>query len=184
MKQWVANDYPGTKTAITEYNWGGQEHINGALAQVDLLGIFGREGLDMATLWGPPDPTTQVPGLMAFVLYRNYDGNGSKFGDMSLTSTSGNQSQLAVYGAQRTSDGALTVMVVNKTYGDLTSQLSLAHPSDPKAAVNVFLYSGASPGTIVSQPAQTLAASATPGNPSTLSMTFPASSVTLLVIPQ
>ena len=43
MKKWVANDYPGTKTAITEYNWGGQEHINGALAQADILGIFGRE---------------------------------------------------------------------------------------------------------------------------------------------
>ena len=54
MRAWVANDYPGTKLAITEYNWGGQEHINGALAQADILGIFGREGLDLGTLWGPP----------------------------------------------------------------------------------------------------------------------------------
>ena len=62
MKQWVANDYPGTKLAITEYNWGGQEHINGALAQADILGIFGREGLDIGTLWGAPDPLKQIPG--------------------------------------------------------------------------------------------------------------------------
>ena len=65
MQKWIADDYPGTKTAITEYNWGGQEHINGALAQADILGIFGAYGLDMATLWGPPDPNTQAPGLMA-----------------------------------------------------------------------------------------------------------------------
>ena len=29
MRDWVATDYPGTKTAVTEYNWGGLEHING-----------------------------------------------------------------------------------------------------------------------------------------------------------
>ena len=73
MKDWVTNNYPGTKTAITEYNWGGQEHINGALAQADILGIFGREGLDLGTLWGPPDPVKQLPGLNAFLVYRNYD---------------------------------------------------------------------------------------------------------------
>ncbi|HLI77192.1 MAG TPA: glycoside hydrolase family 44 protein, partial [Acidobacteriaceae bacterium] len=59
MRRLVAANYPGTKTAITEYNWGGQESLNGAVAQADILGIFGREGLDMATLWGPPDPVKQ-----------------------------------------------------------------------------------------------------------------------------
>ena len=57
MKKWVANDYPGTKLAIDEYNWGGQEAINGALAQADILGIFGREGLDLGAFWPTPDPT-------------------------------------------------------------------------------------------------------------------------------
>lgn len=52
MKQWVANHSPGTRLAISEYNWGAPESINGALAQADVLGIFGREGLDLATLWG------------------------------------------------------------------------------------------------------------------------------------
>ena len=126
MQAWVANDYPGTKTAISEYNWGGQEHINGALAQADLLGIFGQYGLDLATLWGPPD-ATQLPGLMAFEIYRNYDGANSKFGDKALASTSAAQGQLAVYGALRSSDHAVTVVVINKTYGALTSMLSLAN---------------------------------------------------------
>ena len=45
MKSWVATNYPGTKIGITEYNWGAEPSINGATAQADILGIFGREGL-------------------------------------------------------------------------------------------------------------------------------------------
>ena len=74
MRDWVASNYPGTKLAITEYNWGALDHINGALAPADALGIFGREGLDLATLWAAPDP--DQPGAFAFRMYRNYDGPG------------------------------------------------------------------------------------------------------------
>ena len=73
---------PGTKLAISEYNWGALDHINGALAQADVLGIFGREGLDLATLWDPP--TAAQPGAFAFRMYRNYDGAGSGFGDVGV----------------------------------------------------------------------------------------------------
>ena len=48
MQSWVTNDYPGTKTSIDEYNFGGNESINGAVTQADILGIFGAYGLDMA----------------------------------------------------------------------------------------------------------------------------------------
>src|ERR1700729_290553 len=51
LRQWVAANYPGTMTGITEYNWGAQDTITGAIAQADILGIFGRENLDLATLW-------------------------------------------------------------------------------------------------------------------------------------
>jgi hypothetical protein len=48
MRAWVDAHYPGTKLAITEYNWGALNHINGALAQADVLGIFGRERPSLA----------------------------------------------------------------------------------------------------------------------------------------
>ena len=54
VKNWVNTFYPGTQVGITEYNWGGENHINGATAQADILGIFGREGLDMAARWTTP----------------------------------------------------------------------------------------------------------------------------------
>jgi len=113
----VNSYYPGTKIAISEYNWGALDRLNGALAQADVLGIFGREGLDLATIWGPP--TSTQPGAYAFRMYLNYDGNGSKFGDTSVSASSADQGQLALYGAQRSSDKAVTLMMVNKTGNDL-----------------------------------------------------------------
>ena len=183
LETWVANDYPGTKTAITEYNWGGQEHINGALTQADILGIFGREGLDLGTLWGPPDSTSQIPGLMAFAIYRNYDGSDSKFGDTALASTSVDLSQLSVYGAVRSSDNALTIVVINKTYGDLTSTLSLANFTTARTTGQAYLYSNANLNAIVAQPAITVTPPASGGQASTITTTFPAQSITLLVVP-
>jgi hypothetical protein len=181
---WVAKDYPGTKIAFTEFNWGGQENMNGAVAQADVLGIFGKYGLDMATLWGTPDPTTQVPGLMAYEIYRNYDGANSMFGDTALNSTSANQGQLSVYGAVRSSDNALTIVVINKTYGPLTATLSLENFTSSSGTAQAFLYSNANINAIVAQPAVTVTPPSGSGTTSTISSTFPTQSITLFVIPK
>jgi hypothetical protein len=179
---WVAKDYPGTKVAFTEYNWGGQEHINGALAQADILGIFGAYGLDIATLWGTPDPVTQVPGLMAYEIYRNYDGNKSTFGDMALASTSANQGALSVYGALRTSDNAVTVIVINKTYGDLTSTLTLGGLFPPGTTAKAYLYSNANLAGIAGPTAVAVTPPAGSAPWEIGNYTFPAQSITLFVI--
>src|SRR5215468_3500506 len=123
MRTWVDQNYPGTKLAISEYNWGALDNINGALAQADVLGIFGREGLDLATLWAPP--TTTQPGAFAFRMYRNYDGAGHGFGDTSVRATSADEAKLAVYASLRSADGALTLIVLNKTGQDLTSTINM-----------------------------------------------------------
>lgn len=181
---WVARDYPGTKLAFTEYNWGGQENINGAVAQADILGIFGSYGLDMATLWGPPDPIAQVPGLMAYEIYRNYDGKKSMFGDMALAATSANQGALSVYGALRSADHAVTVVVINKTYGALTSTLSLGNLQSGATAAHVYRCSNANLAGIVAAPDIAITLPATGSVTSTVTTTFPAQSITLFVVPQ
>jgi hypothetical protein len=186
MQTWVANDYPGTKLAIDEYNFGGLEAINGALTQADILGIFGREGLDLGAFWPATNPSQQIPGMMAFAIYRNYDGNNSTFGDTALASTSANQGTLSVYGAVHTtgpSIGTVTVVVINKTYGDLTSTLSIAGLPATVTSGQAYLYSNANLNTIVAQPAVTV----TPGSGGAASTvanyTFPAQSITLFVVP-
>ncbi len=189
MQSWVASGYPGTKTAIDEYNFGGLESINGALVQADILGIFGRENLGMGAFWPTTNYSQQGPGNFAFAIYRNYDGNDSTFGNTYLYATStgatgDGEGQLAVYGGQRTSDNAITVTVINKTYGTLTSTISLKNfTAKNGTTAQVYQYSNANLNAIVQQ----AAVSVTPpvsGTSSTISnYTFPAQSITLFVVP-
>jgi len=190
MKTWVANDYPGTKTAIDEYNFGGMETINGALTQADILGIFGREGLDLGTMWPTEDPSEQIPGMMAFAMYRNYDGNKSTFGDTVLPSastSSGNdaEGQLAIYGAQRSSDNAITAMVINKTYGTLTSTIGLKNfAAASGTTAQVYQYSNANLNAIVQEAGVSVTPPSGSGTTSTIgNYSFPAQSITLFVVP-
>ena len=177
FKQLIAAHYPGTRLAITEYNWGGTQSMNGALAEADVLGIFGREGLDLATMWGPPATTDAV--AYAFRIYRNYDGLGSAYGDTWVSSTSGDasnsgQGDLAIYGAQRSSDSALTLVVLNKTGGDLATSVTLANFT-PSGAAQVWRYAPSNLSAVVHEADLSLSGT-------TLSTTFPANSITLLVV--
>lgn len=113
MRHWADTYYyPGTPIALTEYNWGGETLMNGATAQADLLGIFGREGLDIATRWGTIDPS--MPVYKAIKLYRNYDGNGGAFGTTSVAANAPDPDTVAAFAALRDSDHALTLVVINK----------------------------------------------------------------------
>jgi uncharacterized protein (TIGR03437 family) len=188
LKSIIAANYPGTKLAFTEYNWGALDDIDGALAQADLLGIFGREGVDLAALWAPgavpmPEvfPPTTVPGLrptdpgaFAFRMYRNYDGIGGAFGETGVNAATADADQLSIFAAQR-SDGALTVLVLNKTTGDLSSTLN-TNNFNAGGAAEVWSYSRANLNAIVRQPD----AAVTNGS---IAGTFPGYSMTLFVVP-
>ncbi|BEP15658.1 glycoside hydrolase family 44 protein [Acidothermaceae bacterium B102] len=173
MRAWVKASYPGTKLSISEYNFGGLESLNGALTEADVLGIFGREQVSLATLWSPP--TSSQPGAFAFRLFRNYDGHGATFGNTYVRSTSANQGKLSVYAAQRSADGAVTVVVINKSTTKLTSKLALKDFAAGGTA-QVWRYSGANLKKIVRQ--------ANVKASSSMSLTFPASSATVIVIPK
>ena len=112
MKEWVNANYPGLETGITEYSWGADDHINGATAQADVLGIFGREGLNVGTRWVVP--ATGTPTFKAIQMYRNYDGSEVRLRRHSVKATVPNPDNLAAFAAERTSDGAVTVMAINK----------------------------------------------------------------------
>jgi hypothetical protein len=163
LRNWTNANYPGLEIGITEYNWGAENFINGATAQADVFGIFGREGLDMATRWTTPDAST--PTYKAMKMYRNYDGNRSTFGDTSVSTTVPDPDSLSSFAAQRSSDGALTVMIINK---HLTNA----------ALVNLNLTNFSSTGQ--AQVWQLTSANAI--NRLSDSFSVPAQSITLLVI--
>jgi hypothetical protein len=180
MKRWAAANYPGTKIAITEYNWGAPEHISGAVAQADILGIFGREGLDLGSLWGPPN--LNEPLMFAFKIFRNCDDNGAAFGDTSLRASSADQSKLSIYAARRTADHTVTVVVINKTFGDLRADLKLDH-FKARGPAGGYQYSGADLTGIRVLPAVTASTSGTKDRAIVVkNQLFPAMSITLYAI--
>jgi hypothetical protein len=117
LRERIAERYPGTKLAITEYDYGAGNHISGGLAQADALGVFGREGVDLATYWGSGAAVGKLPPYVkaAFQLYRNYDGKGGTFGDTAVEVTGADPVKASVFAATDSKRaGALTVIVINK----------------------------------------------------------------------
>jgi len=117
LRERIAERYPGTKLAITEYDYGAGDHISGGLAQADVLGVFGREGVDLATYWGDGAAVGKLPKYIkaAFQLYRNYDGQGGRFGDTAVEAAPADQEKASVFAAVDSKHpGALTFLVINK----------------------------------------------------------------------
>jgi mannan endo-1,4-beta-mannosidase len=113
LRQSIARYYPGTRLAITEYNYGGGGSISGGLAQTDVLGIFGKHDVHIATLWGigPSDEYTSA----AFKLYRNYDGSGSTFGNTSVRATTDDPAGTSIYAAIDGQDtSVLHIILLNR----------------------------------------------------------------------
>jgi mannan endo-1,4-beta-mannosidase len=113
MKTSIARYNPGTKLAITEFNYGGSTHISGGIAITDVLGILGRYGVYFASHWGP------VEGFVrsAYQIFRNYDGNNSTFGDISVRAAWSDTTNSSIYAALRSYDRAkLDLIVINKNF--------------------------------------------------------------------
>jgi Glycoside hydrolase family 44/Bacterial Ig-like domain (group 3) len=172
FQNWIQTYYPGTKLSISEYSFAsGTNPLVDMLTETDVLGIYGRQGLDFANMWNVPAPT--APLAYSFRIYRDYDAAGSQFGDTSVNSTSTDQSQLSVYGALRSSDGVLTVVAINKTTNPIQTTLTLANFNSTANAA-VYTYSNANLSQIVAGTPVALASNAVNYN-------FPAYSATVLV---
>jgi hypothetical protein len=143
----------------------------------------------MGALWATTNYSAQGPGNYAFAMYRNYDGKDSTFGDTYLYATStasgaDAENKLAVYGAQRSKDNTITVMVINKTYGSMTSTISLENFSAAAGtAAQVYQYSNANLNQILPQASVNVSPPAGAGTTSTITnYIFPAQSITLFVV--
>jgi hypothetical protein len=180
LKLWVDKYCPGLQVGITEYNWGNEANLNGATTQADVLGIYGREGVDYATRWGvakkaDSNPTVYYVTHLASRIYRNYDGKNSTFGDISVSAAQTNPDNLSAFAALRTTDGALTLMVINKQQGSTPVELNLLNFT-AGAKAQVWQINSASQ-TAIAQLADV------PVSGSALAVTVPGQSITLLVVP-
>ncbi len=111
VKENIEKYYPGTKMGFTEYDYGAGDHVSGGLAQADVLGIFGREGVFAANYWGEMKSYNRA----AFRIFRNYDGEGAAFGDTALSAAVEDVAQASVYAStNKKIPGTLWVLVLHK----------------------------------------------------------------------
>src|SRR4029453_18842155 len=172
MREKIAAQYPGTRVAITEYNYGGGEHVSGAIAEADVLGIFGREQVFAGALWD-----LGGGGFIdaAFAAYCNYDGALSRFGDTAVAAATSDVQASSVYASvDAARDDRMVVVAINKSTGPTSADLVISHP--------VELTRGQSFQITAPTPAVVKGPSGAPTARNSFRLELPASSVTTVVL--
>jgi Glycoside hydrolase family 44 len=108
----IEASYPGTPLAITEWNFGADTTMNGALAIADVLGIYGREGVYAAAYWRSPPAGS--PGYFAFKMHGNYDDHGSRFAGAVAPVDVVAEDRVSAFAAVDKSAELVRVMLINK----------------------------------------------------------------------
>ena len=167
LRGWIDQYCPGTQLAITEYSWGSDNGPSGALAQAEVLAIFGREGVDLATRWVAPEPNTRT--VDAFRLFLDYDGAGGRVDGTSVRATSNDAEDVTAYAAE---DGAvMRVLLFNHDTVARSANVALTSLGGPGT---LYRFDGANALALIG-PVSTTA--------SGFSLELPARSASLVVLP-
>ena len=151
MREWIGECYPGTKTAIGEYDFKGQQDASGGVAEAELLGIFAREKLDFAFYWFAPEKDTPI--YFGFRMFRNPDGKHTAFGETYLPAINSAPEDVSIHAARDTAGRKLTLILINKR-GAKPAKLTLKFKTAlPDQEATVYEYSDADPKQIKSLPA-------------------------------
>lgn len=172
MNEKVAAHYPGTGLAITEWNYGGGQHISGALATADALGVFGRENVQLATLWelnGNENFT-----YAAFKAFRNYDGAGGEFEDTSVKATSSDVATATVYASVDSATSKMVILAINKSTTAKTAGIKITHNRSYTSADVYRVTAGGGPAPVA-------APSITPVATNAFNYQMPAQSISVIV---
>jgi len=145
VKTSITNNYPGTKLAITEYDFGGHQNFSGALVQADVLGIFGRDGVYAACYWGSVENYI----IPAFGLYLNYDGNGGKFGDLSIPASNPDAAVFSTYASIDSETGQTHLIVINKSSSAEAVTITLKDATSIAERVQVYAITENTGATII-----------------------------------
>ncbi len=116
LKEKIAARWPGTGLAITEWANGGSNHIAGAIAVADNLGVFGQQGLFQASMWPDGDASNHSFDLAGFKMYRDFDGALASFGDICLPTTSSNTALVSAYVSRDSAQpGRHVIVAINRS---------------------------------------------------------------------
>jgi hypothetical protein len=147
VRAWVEEEAPGMRISVGEYNFGGEKHMSGGLAQAEALGRFGTEGIYSAFYWTYPPPRS--PSYWAFRAYRNFDGRGGRFLDESVSAKSADP--LASVFASRAGDHEVLVLLNTSPDAAARASIDLVQCAAP-TSVRAFVYQGGSEGFATTPP--------------------------------
>ncbi len=171
----LGNSGATNKLAFTEYFNGGNNHIAGLIAQADNLGAFGAYGLYAANLW--PVGAAPYP-VGAFTAYRNFDGSGTNFGDVSVKATSSDQSKVSAYvSSDSSAPGHIVIVAINRHSTTLVARFTGLALAGTARLYQVTASTASVQSSISPVPVGTLAV-----NGATLTVDLPAMSVTTIDI--
>ncbi len=112
----IAARMPGMEVAVTEYNFMGNAHIAGGIAQADTLGIFGQRGVFAANFWPLTFNASYAYVMAGFRMYRDFDGARGSFGDVSLPTESQDTAKVAAYVSRdSTRPGRHVIVALNRS---------------------------------------------------------------------
>ncbi|MEM8995134.1 MAG: hypothetical protein AAGF23_10135 [Acidobacteriota bacterium] len=169
MREWIDAECPDVQLAVTEYRWGEDDGPSSAIAHAEVLAVFGREGVDLATRWVAPEPGSKVED--AFELFLDYDGAGSAVQGDSVRATSDRPDDLGTY-AVADDGGKLWLVLINRSTASLGAQVAVVGGAAPGTA-SFYRFDAANPLALGG-------AVAVSAGPTALSLELPARSVTLV----
>lgn len=182
IQGWINSTYPGTGICVSEYNVsndggnGGTPDPSSGAQEADILGMYGRLGYRVAAYWTTlVNGSTHLPVYNAMAMYRNYDGQGARFGSYSIGAASPSAA-VNVYASSDspTNPTKVWVMLVNVS-GTAQSGLSITLQNfTPTGSAQVYQMTGGA------APAAGTALAVTSG--SITGVSLPSNSAVLLVM--
>jgi hypothetical protein len=141
LRSWIDAHCSGVEIAVTEYKWGADDGASSALAHAEVLALFGREGVGLASRWVAPEEGSRVED--AFEIFLDYDGAGARVDGDSVRATSDSPEALGSYAIAGPA-GELWLLLINRETTPLQVEVAVAGGLVPEDAP-VYRFDGADP---------------------------------------
>ena len=140
MHEWVNRNYPGRGLSIGEWNFGGEQHMSGALAIAETFGRFAEFGVTSAFYWTSPPPKS--PAMWAFRAYRDYDGKGAGFLDWFTPASVDHVGKQSLFASRDEAGKHLVAIALNFSPSDAVAAKIDVGSCGKVASMQSFTYAG------------------------------------------
>ena len=117
-RQLIATHAPWLNLSCTEWNYQKDfkdDDIVGAVISVDAIGIYAREGVDLANKWSSPEPGSVIDYALLHFLH-NFDGEGSSIAGATYVEVHTSSDQVGAHGFLSSDGQRVHVLLICRQY--------------------------------------------------------------------